>query len=75
MPRLTAPPATLSGLWHFFGIYYQVVPEGSPAGTTWKTGKPYTYDVNHPDGFVLLNPALRKRFVGRGWSVSSARPP
>ena len=31
-PLLTAPPATLSALWHYFGIYDQVVPEGSPPG-------------------------------------------
>jgi cytochrome oxidase Cu insertion factor (SCO1/SenC/PrrC family) len=73
-PLLTASPATLTKLWHFFGIYYQVVPEGSPAGIDWETGKPYCYDVNHSDGFVLLNPALRERFVAAGM-VSGATVP
>ena len=71
---LTASPATLAELWHFFGIYYQVVPEGSPAGIDWETGKPYTYDVDHSDGFVLLNPAQRERFVAAGM-VSGATVP
>ncbi len=73
-PLLTASPATLAELWHFFGIYYQVVPEGSPPGIDWQTRKPYTYDVNHSDGFVLLNPALRERFVAAGM-VSGATVP
>jgi len=73
-PLLTATPATLAELWHFFGIYYQVVPEGSPPGIDWQTGKPYTYDVNHSDGFVLLNPTLRERFVAAGM-VSGATVP
>jgi hypothetical protein len=27
-PLLTASPATIAALWHYFSIYYQVVPEG-----------------------------------------------
>ena len=50
----------------YFGIYYQEVPEGSPAGIDWQTGKPYAYDVNHSDGFILLDPALHERFVAAG---------
>ncbi len=65
-PLLTASPTTLAELWHYFGIYYQVVPEGSPPGIDWQTGKPYTYDVNHSDGFILLNSALHERFVAAG---------
>lgn len=73
---LTASPATIAALWHYFGIYYQVVPEGSPPGIDWQTQKPYTYDVDHSDGFVLLNANLHERFVAagmvRGASVSPA---
>ena len=65
-PLLTASPATLTKLWHLFGIYYQVVPEGSPAGIDWETGKPYAYDVNHSDGFILIGPGLHERFVAAG---------
>ena len=73
-PLLTASPTTLAELWHFFGIYYQVVPEGSPPGIDWQTGKPYTYDVNHSDGFVLLNSAFHERFVAAGMVRGAAVP-
>lgn len=62
-PLLTASSATIAALWHYFGIYYQVVPEGTPAGIDWQSGRPYTYDVDHSDGFILIDPALDERFV------------
>jgi protein SCO1/2 len=63
---LTATPATIAALWHFYGIYYQVVPEGSPPGVDWQTGQHYSYDVDHSDGFILLDSHLRERFVAAG---------
>lgn len=63
---LTATPATIAALWHFLGIYYRVVPEGSPPGIDWQTKKPYTYDVDHSDGFVLFDSHLHERFVAAG---------
>jgi protein SCO1/2 len=65
-PLLTASPSTLATLWHYFGIYDQVVPEGSPPSIDWQTHRPYTYDVDHSDGFVLLNAQLDERFVAAG---------
>ena len=65
-PLLTATPATIATLWHFYGIYYQIVPEGSPPGIDWQTGQPYTYDVDHSDGFILLDSHLHERFVAAG---------
>ncbi len=65
-PLLTGSPATLASLWHYFGIYYQKVAEGSPPGIDWQTHQPYTYDVNHSDGFILLNTNLDERFVAGG---------
>ena len=73
-PLLTAPPSTIAALWLFFGIYYQVVPEGSPPGIDWQTGQPYTYDVNHSDGFALLDPQLRERFVTAGMVRGASVP-
>ena len=64
----------LAALWHYLGIYYQLVPEGSPPGIDWETGKPYTYDVDHSDGFILLDPTLHERFVAAGM-VSGASVP
>jgi cytochrome oxidase Cu insertion factor (SCO1/SenC/PrrC family) len=63
---LTGASATLAALWRYFGIYYQVVAEGSPPGIDWETGLPYTYDVNHSDGFVLLDARLHERFIAGG---------
>lgn len=65
-PLLTGSPLTVAALWRFFGIYYQVVPEGFPPGIDWQTGKPYSNDVDHSDGFVLLDSHLRERFAAAG---------
>lgn len=73
-PLLTTAPATIAALWHFFGVYYQVVPEASPPGIDWQTGQPYTYDVNHSDGFALLDPQLRKRFITAGMVRGASVP-
>jgi protein SCO1 len=65
-PLLTGAPPTLAALWRYFGIYYQKVPEGSPPGIDWETHLPYTYDVDHSDGFVLLDAHLHERFIAGG---------
>jgi cytochrome oxidase Cu insertion factor (SCO1/SenC/PrrC family) len=62
-PLLTGPPSTVAAMWKAFGIYVQKVPEGSPPGIDWQTGKPYTYDVDHSDGFILLGRHQRERFI------------
>ncbi len=62
-PLLTGTPAHLTTLWHYFGIYYQKVAEDNPPGIDWQTGKPYTYDVNHSDGFIVLDQKMDERFV------------
>jgi len=65
-PLLTGSSTTLASLWHYFGIYYEKVPEGSPPGINWQTNQPYTYDVDHSDGFVLLDAQLHERFIAGG---------
>ena len=79
-PLLTGSPAVLATLWHYFGIYYQKVPEGSPPGIDWETHLPYTYDVDHSDGFVLLDSGLHVskrveyfRYVGHDAPVGCRR--
>jgi protein SCO1/2 len=62
-PLLTGTAARLGALWHYFGVYAQKVPEDSPPGIDWQTGKPYTYDVNHSDGFIVLDARQHARFV------------
>jgi cytochrome oxidase Cu insertion factor (SCO1/SenC/PrrC family) len=65
-PLLTGSSATLARFWHHFGIYYQKVPEGSPPGINWQNDRPYAYDVDHSDGFVLVDTHLRERFIAGG---------
>ena len=60
---LTGPPATMAAIWRNFGVYAQPVPEAVPPGTDWQTGRPYTYDVDHTDGFILIGPNLHERFI------------
>jgi cytochrome oxidase Cu insertion factor (SCO1/SenC/PrrC family) len=62
-PLLTGTPSNLASMWHYFGIYYKKVPEGNPPGIDWQTGKPYTYDVNHSDGFIVFDTKMHERFV------------
>jgi protein SCO1/2 len=65
-PLLTGSSTTLAQLWHYFGVYYQRVAEGSPPGIDWETHQPYTYDVDHSDGFILLDTRLHVRFTAGG---------
>jgi cytochrome oxidase Cu insertion factor (SCO1/SenC/PrrC family) len=60
---LTASPQTMAAVWKAFGVYAKPVPEGSPPGIDWQTGRPYTYDVDHADGFILLGRNQRERFI------------
>jgi cytochrome oxidase Cu insertion factor (SCO1/SenC/PrrC family) len=59
----TGTPSAVAAFWKPFGVGYQVVPEEKPAHLDWWTGTPLTYDVIHTDGYILLDPAGRWRFV------------
>ena len=61
-PLLTGSPANLDALWKYLGVSVQIVPEAQPPKIDWYTGKPLTYDVNHTDGYFLIDPAGRLRF-------------
>ena len=73
-PLLTGSSSTLAELWRYFGIYYQKVAEGSPPGVDWETHQPYTYDVDHSDGFVLLDRQQHERFIAGGMVRISGIP-
>jgi cytochrome oxidase Cu insertion factor (SCO1/SenC/PrrC family) len=73
-PLLTGSPAAVASLWRQFGIYYQKVAEASPPGIDWQSHQPYTYDVDHSDGFVLLDSNLRERFVAGGMTKIGSIP-
>lgn len=59
----TGTPAQVADFWKPFGVAYQIVPEDTPAKTDWWTGQPLTYDVAHTDGYILVGPDGRERFV------------
>ncbi len=59
----TGPPAAVAAFWKPFHIEYGTVPEGQPDKTDWWTGAPLTYDVQHTDGYILIDPQGRERFV------------
>jgi protein SCO1/2 len=60
---VTESPSELRALAKFFAFYYQRVPEDSPAGTDWWTGKRLTYDVDHSDNYFVLDPTGAERVV------------
>ncbi|MHB8220088.1 MAG: SCO family protein [Acidimicrobiales bacterium] len=62
-PLLTGSLTDLTAFWKYFGIYFAKVPEATPPATDWWTGKPLTFDVAHSDGFILIDPAGRERFI------------
>jgi protein SCO1/2 len=62
-PLLTGTPANLHDLWKFLGVTVQIVPEDKPAKIDWYTGTPLTYDVDHTDGFFLIDPNGHERFI------------
>jgi protein SCO1 len=61
-PMLTGTPTNLDALWKYLGVSVQIVPEEQPAKTDWLTGKPLAYDVNHTDGYFLIDPSGHVRF-------------
>ena len=59
----TGTPANLAAFWRAFGVSFQIVPEAQPPHDDWLTGQPLTYDVDHTDGYILLNARGQERFV------------
>jgi protein SCO1/2 len=59
---LTESDPALEEIDRFFGFTFQKVPQDNPPAVDWLTGKPLTYDVNHSDGYVLIDRTGRVRF-------------
>jgi protein SCO1/2 len=60
---LTGTRANVNAFWKPFGVWYQTIPEEKPAEIDWWTGKPLTYDVDHDNGFILINPSGHEQFI------------
>jgi protein SCO1 len=61
-PMLTGTPTNLDALWKYLGVSVQIVPEEQPAKIDWLTGQPLSYDINHTDGYFLIDPSGHERF-------------
>lgn len=59
----TGTPSAIAAFWKPFGVSYKVVPEEQPPKDDWWTGQPLTYDVDHTDGYILVDQSGRERFV------------
>jgi protein SCO1/2 len=62
-PMLTGSLPTLTEFWKFFYVYFAQAPEDQPPKDDWWTGAPLTFDVNHTDGFILIDPRGHERFI------------
>jgi protein SCO1/2 len=60
---LTGTEATLAAFWKHFGIGYYKVAEDTPPTIDWWTHRPLTYDIDHTNGFILIDPAGDERFI------------
>jgi protein SCO1/2 len=60
---LTGTSAHMASLRSFFGVYAQEVPESNPPALDWWTHKPLTYDVDHTNGFILIDPQGDERWI------------
>jgi protein SCO1/2 len=63
---LTGSPHQITRLWKYFGVYWHRVPQGNPPPHDWLTGRRLTYDVQHADEVLLLDPSGHWRFVISG---------
>jgi protein SCO1/2 len=59
----TGSPSTMAAFWKPFGVSSMTIAEEQPPKTDWWTGRPLTYDVAHTDGYILIGPNGRERFV------------
>ncbi len=55
--------ANLTAVEKFLGWSVQVVAQMKPVMVDWMTGKKLTYDINHSDGFWVMNAKQQVRFA------------
>jgi cytochrome oxidase Cu insertion factor (SCO1/SenC/PrrC family) len=60
---LTGIPTDVTRLNQFLYVFADKVPEGSPVQTDWWTGQPLAYDVDHTDGYFLIDSGGHERFA------------
>jgi cytochrome oxidase Cu insertion factor (SCO1/SenC/PrrC family) len=60
---LTGDQANVTAMNSFFYVVAQKVAEGTPPQQDWWTHQPLTYDVDHTDGFFIIDPNGHERFA------------
>jgi len=60
---LSASPANTKRLWAYFHVSYGRQKEPNPPARDWLTHKPLTYDVEHSDNLIFLDPQGNQRFL------------
>ena len=60
---LTGSPSNVTAMNSFFYVLAQKVAEASPPQLDWWTHQPLTYDVDHSDGFFIIDPSGHERFA------------
>ncbi len=63
---LTGSPAQIRRLWRFFGVYYGRVPQDDPPDRDWLTHRVETFDVQHTDALLIVDPGGRWRVAVLG---------
>jgi protein SCO1/2 len=71
---LTGSQDVVDAIWRYFGIWFQKVPEGTPPGVDWLTGRPLNYDVQHEDALIYVDAAGRERFLVAGSPNAAGSP-
>ncbi len=60
---LTGDQANVTAMNAFFYVSAQKVAEGSPPQTDWWTHQALTYDINHSDGFFIIDSSGHEKFA------------
>ena len=60
---LTGTQAAVNAMNAFFYVLAQKVAEGEPPDIDWWTHQPLTYDINHTDGYFVIDPSGHERFA------------
>ncbi len=71
----TAGTGATEAFWESFGVKFDRVKEDDPAPTDWLTGKPLTYDIDHDDAILVIDPTGHIRWSSHGMANTTGHQP